>query len=104
MYPALGKTSEIRFLRGFPKDHFLDATRQFNVAVGDCSHSMSLQLHRHLGISDTKIGMVPGGLRDITNGRYQHNGVGPAWRCEGPPQPVVADFPVRQSSERLPKF
>ena len=32
MHPALGKTSESRFLCWFPKDHFLAATRQFNEA------------------------------------------------------------------------
>jgi len=45
----------------------LDATRQFNIAVGDRSHPMGLQLHRHLGIPDTQIRMVPGCLSDATN-------------------------------------
>jgi hypothetical protein len=67
MYPALGKSIECRFLPWSPKDHFLDATRQFNIAVGDRSHPMGLQLHRHLGIPDTQIRMVPGCLSDATN-------------------------------------
>ena len=78
--------------------------RQLDIVAGDGVCAVRLQLDGDLGIADSQVGMMIGGLGEITDCVHQEQGVREAGRVVFAAQPAVADFPAGQRFQLFFQF
>ena len=69
---------------------------QRDVIWCDCTHTVGLQLHSHMGVPDRQIGMVPGSFGEVSDRVDEHDCVREARRRVLPPQPTIMYIPTGQ--------
>src|ERR1700735_2600034 len=71
-----------------PRDEVLDFASQLEVLIGDALGAMVLQFHLDPGVGRSNIGMMPGGLREVTDRVDHHQRAFPAGGAKSPPDPA----------------
>src|SRR5437870_4874772 len=93
LHELIGRSFQ-RSARGrTPENCFFNLLGQGKVLVGNAAGRVRLQLDPHLAPGDGQVGMVPGGLAEVTDGIGEHERRGPAVRVIFAAQPAVFQVP-----------